>query len=128
MRLCLAHGPTGETTMTPQHPLLRRFGMIWAASAVFQIPVVLLTAPTGSLPTDVLKAIAFGFALALLGGVVLLIGRRREDGALIPALVLVALVSFILAWPAMRGGALNGHFKASPRPADAAGRPAPPAG
>jgi len=114
--------------MTFDHPLVRRFGMLWAASAVFQIPVVLLTAPTGALSTDVLKAVAFGFGLALLGGVVLLVGRKREDGALIPALVLVALVSFVLAWPAMRGGALNGHFKASPRPADAAARRAPPAG
>lgn len=114
--------------MTLQHPFARRFGMIWAAASVFQIPVIMLTAPTGSLLTDVLKAIAFGFALALLGGIVLLLGRKREDGALIPALVLVALVSFALAYPAMKGGALNGHFRASPHPAADAARRAPPAG
>jgi hypothetical protein len=114
--------------MILQHPLVRRFGMIWAAAAVFQIPVVLLTAPTGGLLTDVLKAIAFGLALALLGGIVLLLGRKREDGALIPALILVALVSFALAYPAMKGGALDGRFKASPRPAADAAHRAPPAG
>lgn len=114
--------------MTLQHPLVRRFGMIWAAAAVFQIPVVMLTAPTGSLPTDILKAVAFGFALALLGGIVLFIGRKREDGALMPAFILVALASFILAWPAMKGGALNGHFRVSPHPAADAAHRAPPAG
>jgi len=114
--------------MTLQHPLARRFGMIWAAATVFQIPVVLLTGPTGELPTDVLKAAALGFALALFGGIVLLLGRRREDGALIPALVLVALVSFILAWPAMKGGARDSRFRPSHHPATGAVRPGPPAG
>lgn len=108
--------------------LLRRFGMIWAAATVFQIPVVMLIAPSGALLTDIAKAAAFGLGLALLGGIALLIGRKREDGALIPAFILVAVVSFIMAYPAMRGGALNGHFKASARPADAAARRAPPAG
>lgn len=108
--------------------MVRRFGMIWAAASVFQIPVVLLTGPTGSLPTDLLKAIAFGLGLSLLGGIVLVLGRKREDGALMPAFVLVALVSFILAWPAMKGGALNGRFKVSPRPAADVGHRAPPAG
>lgn len=114
--------------MLQNNPMVRRFGMVWASAAVFQIPVVMLISPTGSLPLDVLKAIGFGLGVALLGGVVLWIGRRREDGALMPAFILVALVSFILAYPAMKGGALNGHFKASPRPADAAARRAPPAG
>lgn len=114
--------------MTFDNPLLRRFGMIWASAAVFQIPVVMLISPTGSLPLDVVKAIGFGLGVALLGGIVLWIGRKREDGALMPAFILVALVSFGLAYPSMRGGALNGHFKASPRPADAAAHRAPPAG
>jgi hypothetical protein len=112
--------------MTFDNPLLRRFGMIWAAAAVFQIPVVMLISPTGSLPLDVLKAVGFGLGVALLGGVVLLIGRKREDGAVMPAFILVAVVSFIMAYPVMKGGAYNGHFKASARPADAAaprGRP-----
>lgn len=106
--------------------LLRRFGMIWAAAAVFQIPVVMLISPTGSLLLDVLKAIGFGLGVALLGGVVLLIGRRRDDGAVMPAFILVAVVSFLMAYPAMKGGAYNGRFKASARPSDAAaprGRP-----
>ena len=114
--------------MLQNNPLVRRFGMIWAAASVFQIPAVMLMAPTGALLTDVLKAVAFGLGLALLGGVVLWIGREREDGALMPALILVAIVSFILAYPALRGGALNGHFKASPRPAAAAAPRAPQAG
>lgn len=114
--------------MLQNNPLVRRFGMIWAGASVFQIPVVMLMAPTGGLITDVLEAIAFGFGLALIGGVVLLLGRKREDGALMPAFILVAIVSFILAYPAMRGGALNGRFKASPRPAAGAVHPAPPAG
>ena len=117
-----------ETFMTFDNPLPRRFGMVWAAAAVFQIPVVMLISPTGGLPTDVLKAVGFGLGVALLGGVVLLIGRKREDGALMPAVILVAVVSFIMAYPAMKGGALNGHFKASPRPADAAGHPGRPGG
>ena len=114
--------------MLQNNPLVRRFGMIWAGASVFQIPVVMLMAPTGGLITDVLEAIAFGLGLALLGGIVLLIGRKREDGALMPAFILVAIVSFVLAYPAMRGGALNGRFKASPRPAADAVHRAPPAG
>ena len=114
--------------MLQTNPLARRFGMIWACAAVFQIPVVMLISPTGSLPLDVLKAIGFGLGVALPGGIVLLIGRRREDGALMPAIMLIAVVSFIMAYPAMRGGALNGHFKASPHPAGADARRAPPAG
>ena len=114
--------------MTLQHPLVRRFGMIWASASVFQIPVVLLISQTGSLLTDVVKAIGFGFGLALLGAIPLWLGRKREDGALMPAFILVALVSFALAYPAMRGGAYNGRFKVSPRPADAAAPRALPAG
>ena len=114
--------------MTFDNPLLRRFGMIWAGASVFQIPVVMLISPTGALLTDVAKAVAFGLGLALLGGAVLWIGRKREDGALMPAFILVAIVSFILAWPMIQGGARNGHFKISPRPADASARPAHPAG
>ncbi len=79
--------------MTFDNPLLRRFAMIWAAAAVFQIPVVMLISPTGSLPLDVLKAIGFGLGLALPGGVVLWIGRRREDGAVMPAFILVEPVT-----------------------------------
>lgn len=114
--------------MTFDTPLLRRFGMIWAAAAVFQIPVVMLISPTGALLLDLVKAIGFGLGVALLGGIVLLIGRRREDGALMPAFILVAVVSFVMAYPVIRGGALNGHFKVSPRPADAAAPRAPRAG
>lgn len=114
--------------MTFDNPLLRRFGMVWAAASVFQIPVVMLISPTGSLPLDVVKAIGFGLGVALLGGIVLLIGRKREDGAVMPAFILVALVSFIMAYPVIKGGALNGHFRASARPAADAAHPARPAG
>jgi hypothetical protein len=114
--------------MLQNTPLVRRFAMIWASAAVFQIPVVMLVSPTGSLPLDVVKAIGVGLGLALLAGVVLWIGRKREDGAVMPAFILVAVVSFIMAYPAMKGGAYNGRFKASARPADAAAPRAPPAG
>ena len=112
--------------MTFDNPLLRRFGMVWAMATVCQIPVVMMISPTGALLTDVLKAIGFGLGVALPGAVVLLIGRKREDGALMPAIILVALAAFIMAWPVMKGGAYNGHFKTSARPADAAARPARP--
>lgn len=112
--------------MTFDTPLLRRFGMVWAMASVCQIPVVMMVSPSDSLPGDVLKAIVFGLGLALLGGIVLWLGRRREDGALMPAVILVALASFIMAYPVMKGGAYNGNFKTSARPGDASaprGRP-----
>lgn len=112
--------------MTFDHPLLRRFGMVWAMATVCQIPVVMMISRTGSLPGDVLKAMVFGLGLALAAGVVLWLGRKREDGALMPAIILVAVVSFIMAYPAMKGGAYNGAFKSSARPGDVAaprGRP-----